>query len=191
MGRVEQTIEFVCREFGGDLRLITQHRSQMTLFGHGPLAAVLEQMVRGIAAQALRQHNADGFGQHQALGQVQVAAHARGIDFQPFDQCQGLLQRPGHQAADFRQGFPLGMPQAQATLVLLGHGAEHGRQQARHPGCSADQHSRAHRVALVRHGRRPALARRRRFEYFRSFGLHQQADIAAKLAQATGHQTQY
>ncbi|RMO63602.1 hypothetical protein ALQ38_05522 [Pseudomonas marginalis pv. marginalis] len=43
----------------------------------------------------------------------------------------------------------------------------------------------------MRHGGRAALARRRRFEDFCRFGLHQQADIAPQLAQAARDQTEH
>ncbi|MNU02727.1 hypothetical protein D3C72_2465200 [compost metagenome] len=55
----------------------------MTLFGHGAFAALFEQMVRGIAADPLREDDAHRFGKHQALGQIEVARHALGIHFQP------------------------------------------------------------------------------------------------------------
>ena len=70
MGRIEQTIQFQRTEVRGDLRLIAQYCTQMELFGHRPLAALLQQMVRGFTPYPLRQHNAHRFSQHQAVGQV-------------------------------------------------------------------------------------------------------------------------
>ncbi|MCY1519544.1 hypothetical protein D9M68_542980 [compost metagenome] len=144
----------------------------------------------GVAADALGQGDAHRLGQHQAAGQVEVLAHARSVHFQAGDDQQRLLQRAGGQAAEFGQGFPFGMPETEAALVLLGHGGEHGGDQARRAGGGADQHGGAHRVALVRHGGGTALARRRRFEDFTGLGLHQEAQVAAELAQAAGDQAE-
>ena len=120
MGRVEQAIEFFGRQLGTDLRLFTQHGAQVALFGHSALAALLQQVMGVVAAQALGEDDAHRFGQHQALGQVEVTAHARGIHFHALGNHLGLAQRTRYQAADVRQGFPFGMPQTEAALVLLG-----------------------------------------------------------------------
>lgn len=162
----------------------------MALFGHRTLAALLQQVMGTVAPQALGQDNTDRFGQHQALGEVEVAAHARGIHLHALGDHLGLAQGAGDQATDLRQGFPLSVPQAQAALVLLGHGGEQRRDQPWHAGGGADQHRRPHRVALVRHGRGTTLAWRGRLEQLARLGLHQQADIAAELAQAAGDQAQ-
>ena len=140
MGRIEQAIQFVCTQVCGDLRLIAQYRSQVTLLGHCTLATLLQQMVRRFAPYPLGQHDAHRFGQHQPVGQVKIARHALAVHFQSLGNVQGLYQRTGHHAANFRQGFSLGMPQAQAAFVLLGHGAVQDTEQPRHPCRGTDQH---------------------------------------------------
>ncbi|MNT67998.1 hypothetical protein D3C72_2061930 [compost metagenome] len=64
MGRIEQTIEFVCREFAAHLRIVAEHGAQMALFGYCTLAAGFQQMMRGVATQALGQDDTDRFSQH-------------------------------------------------------------------------------------------------------------------------------
>ncbi|MNZ47398.1 hypothetical protein D3C78_651130 [compost metagenome] len=148
-------------------------------------------MMGSVAAQALGKDNAHRFGQYEALGQVEVLAHARSVDLQAIGNDLRLTQGTGYQTADLRQGLPLGMPQPQATFVFLRHGAQQGRDQARHPRCRTDEYCGAHRITLVRHGRGTAFARRRRLEHFRRFSLHQQTDVTTQLAQAAGNQTEY
>ena len=79
MGRVEQAIEFFARQLGADLRLVTQHGTQVPLFGHRALAALFQQVVGTVATQTLGEDDANRLSQHQALCQVEVTAHARGI----------------------------------------------------------------------------------------------------------------
>ncbi|MNV24222.1 hypothetical protein D3C71_1152770 [compost metagenome] len=152
VGGVQQMIEFSRRQLGGHLRFVAEHRTQVTLFGHRAFAAAFEQMVCGIAADPLGEDDAHRFGEHQALGQIEVVRHAPGIHFQSLGDQQRLLQAARHQAANLRQGFPLGMPQSETALVFLGHGAEQCREQTGYTRRRADQHRRAHRIALVRHG---------------------------------------
>ncbi|MNM69574.1 hypothetical protein D3C81_811720 [compost metagenome] len=147
--------------------------------------------MRGIAADPLREDDAHRFGEHQALGQVEVARHAFGVHFQTLGDQQRLLQAAGHQAANLRQGFPFCMPQPETAFVFLWHGAEQRREQTGYTSRRADQHRRAYRVAFVRHGRGTTLARRRRFEHFARLGLHQQADVAAEFAEAAGDKAKH
>ena len=80
------------------------------MFGYRALAALFQQVVGTVAPQALGKDNAHRFGQHQALCQVEVMAHARGIHLHTLGNHLSLAQGARDQAADIRQGFPLGMP---------------------------------------------------------------------------------
>ncbi len=50
-----------------------------------------------------------------------------------------MLQRAGNQATEFRQGFPLGVPETEAALVFLRHRREQGRDQPRRTGGGGDR----------------------------------------------------
>ena len=91
VGGIKQTVQLSCRQLGGDLWLIRQYRPQVTALCDGTLAALLQQMVCGFATEALGKHDADGLGQYQAVGQVEVLRHALRIDFQAFAHQQRLM----------------------------------------------------------------------------------------------------
>ena len=67
MGGIEQTIQFFGRELRGDLGISAQHVAQMSALLHRLLAALLDQMVGGVAANALRQGDAHRLGEHLSL----------------------------------------------------------------------------------------------------------------------------
>lgn len=191
MGGIEQAVQFVAGQLGAHPRLFAEHRAQLAALLDGAAAALFHQMVRGFAADTAGQGDAHRLGEHQAVGQAKVAAHPLGVHLQAFEQADRLLQRAGNQATEFRQGFPLGVPETEAALVFLRHRREQGRDQPRRTGGGGDQHRAAHRVALVRHGRGTAAPGAGRLEDLAGLGLHQQADIATELAEATGHQAEH
>ncbi|MOA67569.1 hypothetical protein D3C78_1948100 [compost metagenome] len=59
---------------------------------YGAATALLYQVVGSIATDALGKSDTDGLCQHQPLAQLQVVQHALGIDFQPGNHLQRLLQ---------------------------------------------------------------------------------------------------
>lgn len=191
MGGIEQAVQFVAGQLGAHSRLFAEHHAQRAALLDGAAAALLHQVMGGFAAKATGQGDAHRLGEHQAVGQAEVAAHPSGIHFQAFEQADRLSQRAGNQATEFRQGFPLGVPEAEAALVLLRHRREQGRDQPRRTGGGGDQHRAAHRVALVRHGRGTATPGAGRLEDLAGLGLHQQADITTELAEAAGHQAEH
>src|SRR5690606_9713073 len=67
MGRIEQTIQFFCRKLRTDLFVIAQHSAKMPLLGHSTAATLFDQVMGRVTTDALRQGNAHGFRQHQAL----------------------------------------------------------------------------------------------------------------------------
>ena len=145
-------------------------------------------MVRGFAADTTGQGDAHRPASTRPWVRPRCGASA-GRPPPGFEQADRLLQRAGNQATEFRQGFPLGVPETEAALVFLRHRREQGRDQPRRTGGGGDQHRAAHRVArgMVEEPPRPAPAGSR----FAGLGLHQQADIATELAEATGHQAEH
>ncbi len=74
--------------------------------------------------------------------------------------------------------------------MLLRQRAIQDRYQPRRARRSGQDDRAAHRIALVRHGGRAALAWHRRLQHLRHLGLHQQRDVARHLAEAAADQGQ-
>mgnify|MGYP006196359093 CR=1 FL=1 len=124
------------------------------------------------------------------IGVVAMEAPHPALDYWPYriDQLV-LLAPPGSAVGKLRTvGFADCL---QLPFISLQQGAAlHQTCQPDHMPSKGHQGRGRHRVLLLRHGRGPALARCRGLEHLANIGLHQQADIAAKLAQAAGDQAE-
>ena len=89
-----------------------------------------------------------------------------------------------------RQRLPFGLPAARRALVLLRHRRQHRGDQARSAHRGGHRLHGADRIVLVRHRRRAAAALHRRVGDLGDFGLRQQRQVAANLAQRSAHEPQ-
>ena len=106
--------------------MLGQQVDQRALLLERVAADVIDQVVRVLAADVGAQAHHHGFGHHQTMRHVDVAAHLRGIDFQPRQNELGLLERTRHQAKNLGHGHPFDFPRAGRALVV-GHHRVHQR----------------------------------------------------------------
>ena len=76
-----------------------------------------------------------------------------------------------------------GLPAAERPLMLLHHGGEKGRDEARRSCRGRERHHGADGVLLMRHGRGAAAPLAGGFGGFPDLGLRQQGKIARDLAE--------
>ncbi len=81
-----------------------------------------------------------GLGHHQAVGQVEVRAHAVGEDLDALERRADRGDRGAGEAEQLREGLGLGLPGARGALLLAGHRGEEGRRPG--PGCGGRRRSR-------------------------------------------------
>jgi hypothetical protein len=58
--------------------------------------------MRGRFADSICERHADGFGENQAVGALQVLLHAPGMDLQAAQRSRQVMERTGSQADYFR-----------------------------------------------------------------------------------------
>ena len=170
--------------------MLGQQVDQRALLLERVAADVIDQVVRVLAADVGAQAHHHGFGHHQTMRHVDVAAHLRGIDFQPRQNELGLLERTRHQAKNLGHGHPFNFPRAGRALVV-GHHRVHqrGGQLTHHRDVGVNVKA-GNRVALLRHGARRATAGREGLEHLGHFGLHEQLDVHGDLAQRAADDAQ-
>src|SRR5690606_34193225 len=134
VSRIQQPVDQITAQMLRDPGLGMQLLAQMTVLLHGSAEALLQQVVGVLMPQMPGKLDSDQLLQNKNPGLLQVAQHARGVHLQPGRQLAGLVYGTGYQTAQLRQAVPLGMPQTQAALVLLGHGRQQGGNQPGSPG---------------------------------------------------------
>lgn len=90
--RIEQSIQLGIVQLLAHVGGFAQHASQVTLVCHGAFAALLDQMMSGVATDPLRQGDTHRLSHHQPSRLLQVPGHALGIDFQTGNRLLRLLQ---------------------------------------------------------------------------------------------------
>src|SRR5579883_2678483 len=106
----------------------------------------------GVFSQVRTEGHGDGFGVDQAVGKVEVLAHAGGVDFKARDGFRGAMQGSGGEADQFWQRLPFGVPVTKAAFVLLSHGPEDGGGKGGNALGGCEDGSTGDRVAFLRHG---------------------------------------
>ena len=175
---------------GANARVGREHVAQAHALVHRSSGRFLQQLMGLHPANLRAERHRDRLGKYEPAGELKVGRHARGVDLQTFDDGNRLRQRPGAERADLRQGFPFGVPAAEAALVFLHHRREHDRDQRRRSHRRGEDDGASDRVALVRHGGGAAASGRTGLGGFAHLGLHQQRHVARELAQRSDQKAQ-
>ncbi|MNH09540.1 hypothetical protein D3C79_689970 [compost metagenome] len=146
--------------------------------------------MRHLAAQRRGQAHHYRFSHDQALGHVEVLAHALGAHVQAGQHEARLAQRGAGQGEGFRDGDPLGLPWAGGALEVLDHGVEHQPGLLAHALGGGVHQLAGNRVALLRHGAAGATAFDERLVGFAQLAGHHHHDVQGHLAQRGGYQAE-
>src|SRR6266852_1734093 len=96
---------------------------------------------------------------------------------------------PG-EAEDFGKSFPFSVPVAEAALMLLRHGGEHGADERRNAQSGGENDGAGNGIALVGEGGRTAAAGGGGFEHFSNFGLGVKGNVSGDLAEGANQQAE-
>ena len=158
----------------------------MALAGDRLLARFLDDQLRLMRAELGAERHRHRLDHDQALRDVEIAAHALGIDLEPLRELGDGGERAGGDQQQRRDGMPLRLPAAEAALVLLHLAGDDGGEQVRRDGRGRDADGGGVGIALVRQVDGFAAVRARRLVRFADLGLHQQRDVARDLAAGAG-----
>ena len=140
----------------------------------------MDEFVRAVLANALRQLEHDPLGVDVAALGVDVRAHALVVDLEPVEQLGAERERHGGGAARLGQERPLGLPRGAVALVLADQTFE---REARRPRAttraSVDEVLGALRVALLRHRDAADHALGRRLGQLADLGPLEVVDLVA------------
>ena len=95
-------------------------------------ARFFDEDVRAISADARRERHHDGLGADEPASDVDVAAHAIGVDLETLNRFERAARRSPCERKDLRQRLPFDLPAAQPTLMFLRHGGKETCHEVRH-----------------------------------------------------------
>ena len=135
----------------GDFGILREQLEQR-LAGGGDFAAdVVDEVVGALASEMRAEPHHHRLRDDHAVGEIEIDAHALGVDLEPFDQEPGLRQRARREQKDFGQCDPLDLPRPGRALVIGDGGLEQGGDVLAHQrGGGMDIEARD-RVAFLRH----------------------------------------
>ena len=123
-------------------------------------------------------------------GEVEIGAHALGVDLEPLHQQPGLRQRARREQENLRQRDPLDLPRAGRALVVGDRGLQQrGGVLAHQRGGRVNIEARD-RIALLRHGARRAAPLVERLVDLGHLGLHQELHVHRDLAERAGDEAE-
>ena len=129
-------------------------------------------------AQPVHEQEGDPLGHDEAAGQIEVLAHAGGVDLERLERaCEGVQRTAGVRQRAGQSG-PLGLPGAGRALVLLFERPDEHAGMSRGEPCIRACERRADRVALLRHRR--GTSRAPAFGHLADLGLGEQDEVEAR-----------
>src|SRR5262245_54253667 len=110
VGGIAHLLELLAADVPGNLLVGGKEVDQRLAACRRLAADVVDEVVRALAAEVRSEPHHHLFGDDRTAGQVEVGAHARGVDLQTFHDIAGLPQRAGAEQEDLRQCDPLDLP---------------------------------------------------------------------------------
>ena len=187
---IQQRIDFRGRKMRAHFLIFEQQIAQRPAGIEGAVRGAFDELMRGRAADVLRQRNRDSLAQDQAVRCGKIVRHVLFINFEAFHHVRHMSQRACGEQKNLRQGFPFGVPAAEAAFMFLDHRGEHHGNQRRNANRGSQHNGGTHRVAFVRQGGRAAAAGFRRLQNFADFGLREQGNIARNFSQRADRQAE-
>src|SRR5215472_16400141 len=117
-GGVAHLLELRAREMPGDIGILRQQVDQRLPARRDLAANVVDEIVRPLTAEVRSEPHHDGFGHDHAAGEVEIGAHAIGVDLESGQHEPGLRERARGQQKDLRQRDPFDLPRAGRALVV-------------------------------------------------------------------------
>lgn len=160
----------------------------MAFGGNGGPAGGFDFFVRGGAADFFGEGHGDGFGVDEAASEIEILAHARGIDLEIGRERGKVMKRAGGEADDFGESDPFGVPGAEAALMRLRLRCEDGADETGDAICGGENGGASDGILFVGHGGGSAAAGSVRFGDFGDFGLHVKREVEGDLIERAGRE---
>src|SRR5579859_2104206 len=142
----------------------------------------------GDATEFFGKGHGDGLGVNEAVSEVEIFAHAGGVDLKFWGECGEMMQGACGEANDCRERFPFCVPGPKAALVVLRLSGENCGDEAWNLNRRAKNCGTSDGVLFVRHGGRTAAARGMWFGEFLHFCLHVEREVVSDFVQRAGEQ---
>jgi len=124
VANIEEAIEVGWREFALQERFIAEDIFKGARLGERFGGSGLDDFMRVRFPESGSEGHSDCLAEDKSVGGVKIFEHASGIDFEMREHFPEVMKSAPGEADDFREGFPFGVPTAEAALLFLNHGTE-------------------------------------------------------------------